>query len=138
MSSADTAKISKYMSINVYFINNDHLIINQLVVVHMVGSKLGVVIGYFGNQRKYLFQLYLEQKFYGSRFSEEVDPNSIYYIYLSIDMAFPGGIVVKKPPATTEDARDTISICGLGRSSGVGNGNPFQYSCLENSMNRGA
>ena len=65
MSIADTAKISKYMSINVYFINNDHLIINQLVVVHMVGSKLGVVIGYFGNQRKYLFQLYLEQKFYG-------------------------------------------------------------------------
>ena len=90
----------------------------------MVGDKLGVVIGYFGNQRKYLFQLYLEQKLYAWRFSEEVDPNSIYYIYLSIDMGFPGGIVVKKPPATAEDTRDTVLIPGPGRSSGVENGTP--------------
>ena len=36
------------------------------------------------------------------------------------------------------DARDAGSISGSGRSPGVGNGNPFQYSCLENSTDRGA
>ena len=44
---------------------------------------------------------------------------------------FPGGTVVKNPSANVEDARDTDSIPGSGRS-GVGNGNPLQYSCLEN------
>ena len=47
---------------------------------------------------------------------------------------FPSGMVVKNPPA---NARDVGSISGSGRSSGVGNGNPVQYSCLENSMDRG-
>ena len=45
--------------------------------------------------------------------------------------------LVKNQPATAEDARDTGSIPGLGRSSRVGSGYPFQYSCLENSMDRG-
>ena len=49
---------------------------------------------------------------------------------------FSRGAVVKNPPAKTGDARDSSSIPGSGRSSG--NGNPFQYSCLENSMDRGA
>ena len=48
---------------------------------------------------------------------------------------FPDGSAVKSPPA---DARDTGVIPGLGRSPGEGNGNPFQYSCLGNSMHRGA
>ena len=51
-------------------------------------------------------------------------------------MGFPGGAVVKNPPANAEDARDTGSTPGLGRSPGVGNGHPFQYSCLKNPMNR--
>ena len=41
-------------------------------------------------------------------------------------------LVVKNPPATAGDRRDTGSIPGLGRSSEGGNGNPLQYSCLEN------
>ena len=49
----------------------------------------------------------------------------------------PGGIVVKNPPANTGDTRDAGSIPGSGRSPGVGNGNPLQYSCLENSVDRG-
>ena len=46
--------------------------------------------------------------------------------------------MVKNLPANAGDARDKGSIPGLGRSSGVGNGNPFQYSCLEKSLDRGA
>ena len=51
---------------------------------------------------------------------------------------FPGGAVVKNPPVNAGDARGMGSIPGLGRSLGGGNGNPLQYSCLENSMDRGA
>ena len=51
---------------------------------------------------------------------------------------FRGALVVKNPPASAGDAGDTGSIPGLGRSPGVGSGNPLQYSCLENSMERGA
>ena len=51
--------------------------------------------------------------------------------------AFPGDRVVKNPPANAEDIRDVGLIPGLGRSPGGGNGNPLQYSCLENPMERG-
>ena len=46
--------------------------------------------------------------------------------------------VVKNPPTNAGDARDVGSIPELGRPRGVGNGNLIQYSCLENSMDRGA
>ena len=46
-----------------------------------------------------------------------------------------GGSVINSPPASVGD---TGSIPGSGRSPGEGNGNPLQYSCLENSMDRGA
>jgi len=46
--------------------------------------------------------------------------------------------VVKNLPADAGDPRDKGSIPELGRSSGVGNGNLLQYSCLENSMGRRA
>ena len=45
--------------------------------------------------------------------------------------------MVKNPPADAGDARDTGSIPGSGRTPGGGNGNPLQYSCLQNSMGRG-
>ena len=54
---------------------------------------------------------------------------------------FPDGTVAKSPPANagvSGDTREAVSIPGSGRSSGVGNGNPRQYSCPENSMDRGA
>ena len=46
--------------------------------------------------------------------------------------------MVKNPPADAGDVRDVDSIPGSGRSPGGGHGNSFQYSCLENPMNRGA
>ena len=45
---------------------------------------------------------------------------------------------VKNPSANVEDARDTSSITGSVRSPGIRNGNPSQYSCLENFMDRRA
>ena len=51
---------------------------------------------------------------------------------------FPGGTSGKNLPANVGDVRDTSSIPGLGRSPGGGHGNPLQYSCLENPMDRGA
>ena len=48
----------------------------------------------------------------------------------------PQAAVVKNLP-TPGDARDTGSIPGLGRSPGVGDGNPLQCSCLDNAMDRG-
>ena len=49
-------------------------------------------------------------------------------------MGFSGGSVIKNPPA---NAGDVCSVPGLERSPGEGNGNPLQYSCLENPMDRG-
>ena len=51
---------------------------------------------------------------------------------------FPGGSVVKNPPANAGDIRDMDLMPGSGRSPGGGHDNPFQYSCLENPMDRGA
>ena len=50
----------------------------------------------------------------------------------------PGGAVVKNLPANVGAARDMGLIPGSGRSPGGGNGNSLQYSCQENSMDRGA
>ena len=47
-------------------------------------------------------------------------------------------LVVKNPPTNAGDTTDTGLIPGLGRSPGEGNANPFQYSWLENFMDRGA
>ena len=50
-------------------------------------------------------------------------------------MVLPGGSVIKNTPA---DVKDSGLIPGLGRSPGEENGNPFQFSCQENSMDRRA
>ena len=50
-------------------------------------------------------------------------------------VGYPGGSVVKNPPANTGDSG---LIPGSGGTPGEGNGNPLQYSCLGNPMDRGA
>ena len=64
--------------------------------------------------------------------------NLIFYCRLLDIWASQVALVVKNPPANAGDIRDSSLIPGSGRSPGEGNGNPLQYSCLENSMNRGA
>ena len=53
-------------------------------------------------------------------------------------LGFPGGAAGREPTAKAGDIRDVGSILGSGRCPGGGNGNPLQYSCLENPMDRGA
>ena len=56
-------------------------------------------------------------------------------------MGFPDGSVGRESVCDAGDTGDSVDmglIPGSGRSHGEGNGNPLQYSCLENSMNRGA
>ena len=56
-------------------------------------------------------------------------------LYVPLE-GFPGGSMVKNPPANAGDG-DAGSIPGLGRSPGGGHSNPLQYPCLENPMDRG-
>ena len=51
-------------------------------------------------------------------------------------MGFPGGSVIKNSPAM-QKMQEICLILRLGRSPGEGNGNPLQYSCLENPMDKG-
>ena len=60
------------------------------------------------------------------------------WIYVHAWQGFPGGTVVNNPPARAGDSGDVGLIPESGRSPGGGNGNPLQYSCLENFMKRGA
>ena len=46
--------------------------------------------------------------------------------------------VVKNPSSDAGDSREVSSVPGWGRSPGGGNGNPLQYSCLDNPMDKGA
>ena len=54
--------------------------------------------------------------------------------YVSLFLA----LLVKNPPVNKGGLRDVGLTPGLGRSSGEGHGNPLQYSCLQDSMDRGA
>ena len=65
-----------------------------------------------------------------------MDKSTIYFcthLYILVVAA----LVAKNPPADAGDARDAISIPESGRSPGEGHGNPLQYSCLKNPMDRG-
>ena len=67
-----------------------------------------------------------------------VTPFSVSTPHCKCDFVAQVALVVKNLPANSGNTRDAGSISGSGRCSGGGNGNPFQYFCLENSMNRGA
>ena len=60
-----------------------------------------------------------------------------HYAILFYRDCFPGGAVIKNPPANAGDTGDAGSIPGWGRSPGVGNVNLLHYSCLKNPMDRG-
>ena len=68
----------------------------------------------------------------------EIWMDMLIHVPVYMKWGFPGGLVVKNSPANAGDARDVGSIPGSGRYPGEGNGNPLQYSCLGNPMDRGA
>ena len=77
-----------------------------------------------------------QPRVYSSKFVSIVTHN---YMFLhTLHLASQVAQVIKNPPANAGGIRDEGSIPGLGRSPGGGHGNPFQYSCLENTMDRGA
>ena len=59
-----------------------------------------------------------------------------YNLFFLIEV-YPGGTMVKNPPVNAGDLRNMGLIPASGRSPGQGHGNPLQYSCLENTMDRG-
>ena len=63
---------------------------------------------------------------------------SLLLLLLLIHWASQVALMVKNPPVNAGNIRDVGLIPGLGRSPGGGHSNPFQYSCLENPMDRGA
>ena len=69
---------------------------------------------------------------WGYKESGTTERLTLTYLHVSI---FPGGSVGKE---FAYNARDSGSIPGSGRSPGEGNGNPLQYPCLEDPMDRGA
>ena len=68
----------------------------------------------------------------------ELNMNAYIKPQYTSSQGFPGGTVVKNPPANAGDAQNAGLIPGSGRSPAEGYGNPLQYSCLENPMDRGA
>ena len=80
----------------------------------------------------------LNQSSQSIRLCKNVIQNFCFLISLGASGSFPGGSVVKNSTANTGDSGDASLISGLGTFPAEGNGNPLQYSCLENFMDRGA
>ena len=72
--------------------------------------------------------------FLPTKFTEGAMLNGFFFFFFLIQWDFPGGSDSKE----SSNAGDLSWIPESGRSSGEGNGNPIQYSCLEKSMDRGA
>ena len=67
-----------------------------------------------------------------------ISPSLWFFDFVLFFFQLHYGSVIKNLPANARDAGDSGSIPGLGKSPGGGNGNPLQYSCLGNPMDRGA
>ena len=78
----------------------------------------------------------------GRNWETGIDTYTLWILYVkqitNENTGLPAGSVVKKKSACNGGDADVGLILGLGRSPGGGNGNPLQYSCLENPMDRGA
>ena len=84
---------------------------------------------------KLLPEIYIN--YLGGLFSQSTEC-LIWLFVLNSSQGFPGGPVVKNLSGNARDSRDPGLSPRLGISSGEGNGNPLQYSCLGNPMDKGA
>ena len=96
-----------------------------------------IVIVNFNAKRPWTQPYYLAFINHGSEMIMQVKIQNLFFLTRprSLTQDFPGGSDNK---ASACNAGDLGSIPGLGRSSGGGNGNPLQYFCLENPIDRGA
>ena len=67
-----------------------------------------------------------------------IDTKVLYRILATGSLSFLNGSAGKESACNAGDTGNAGSVPGSGRSSGGGNGNPFQFSCLDNSLDRGA
>ena len=98
-----------------------------------------IIHGYLVKTRSYMLPtafLVIKFSFLSSRAGSV--PNSVLVPDTISCGASQVAVVAKNSPANAGDAGNMSLILGSRRSLGVGHGNPLQYSCLENPMNRGA
>ena len=88
----------------------------------------------FQPPRQENLQMKLSFRFFQSKFRPQCHTDHVSLVYITSQVV----LVVKTPPANAGDTRDATSVPGLGRVHEEWNGSPLWYSCLENSMDRGA
>ena len=100
---------------------------------------MGVRIQHTGFEGIQTFSLQQQQKTLKD-FNQKSDTIKLYFskASLTVTLSFSGGSIQKKKKIPPANAGDTRLIPGSGRPPGEGNGNPLQYSCLGNPMDRGA
>ena len=106
-----------------------------------VGHGMGVQPSKHGGVRSIVILGQVEQvnqRTQGLRDCGKSWRNKIILCLVETILGFQVVLVVKNPPAEARDIRDAGRIPGSGRSPGGGHGNPLQYSCLGNPMDRGA
>ena len=99
----------------------------------MLGFNLHVRDTVMKKDKKSLLSRRLNSIYRSKYFTQNRNLSLLSSQYLYI--VYPGGTVVKNPPA---NAGDADSVPASGRSSGGGNGNPLQCSCLDNPIDRGS
>ena len=108
----------------------------SVMFVHFLLWGIGFLLcGKKNPNRNSLFCLHMFLTYFLSIFSVFSSFRRHISIHYSLLKSFSGGSAVKNPPGHAGEAG---SISGWGRSPREGNGYPFQYSCLENSMDNGA
>ena len=114
--------------------------LNHVWVFHLPPPELSqeVYRSWEGEGRIFLFLVRHWTWRMGSMKRKKKKMTRLFQLPLNILRASQVAWLLKNLPANAGDSRHVASIPGSGRSPGVGNGNPLQYSCLENPTGRGA
>ena len=103
-------------------------------MIHLLSFYFSV---YCQRHRKVFDLLRVKESLVKSKVAKCITSAALFKFTNLCNQGFPGGAVVKNPPANAGDIRNVGFTPGLRRSAGGEHGNPLQYSWLENSMDRG-